>query len=134
MKPYHIEIVTPDGLAYDGMVESLLVHTDDGDMEILAGHADLLATLAVGRTRIREADGTNKFASTAGGFLTVRGGEVRMVATTFEFAEDIDLSRAEAAADRAKAALNSTSDSRDENVARAKLSRALNRINVAGMK
>ena len=40
MKPFHIEIVTPDGLAYDGEVESLLVRTDDGDVEILCGHTD----------------------------------------------------------------------------------------------
>ena len=134
MKPYHIEIVTPDGLAYDGMVESLLVHTDDGDMEILAGHADLLATLAVGRTRIREADGTNKFASTAGGFLTVRGGEVRMVATTFEFAEEIDLKRAEEAKARAEAALSTARDDREERIVRAKLMRAASRIKVASTK
>ena len=38
MKSFHIEIVTPDGIEYEGEVESLLVRTDDGDVEILAGH------------------------------------------------------------------------------------------------
>ena len=52
MKQFHIEIVTPDGIAFDGMVESLLVRTDDGDVEILANHADLLAAIDTGRARI----------------------------------------------------------------------------------
>ena len=45
MKPFHLEIVTPDGLAYSGEVESLLIRTDDGDVEILCGHADFLASI-----------------------------------------------------------------------------------------
>ncbi len=133
MKPYHLEIVTPDGLVYDGMAESLLVHTDDGDMEILAGHADLLATIAIGRARIRE-DGKDRFASAAGGFLTVKGGEAKLVAITFEFAEDIDLGRARSAAERAQAALDSAKDERDVLVAKAKLARALNRIHISELK
>ena len=39
MKAFQIEIVTPDGLAYSGEAESLLVRTQDGDVEIIAaGH------------------------------------------------------------------------------------------------
>ena len=130
MRPYHLEIVTPDGLEFDGQVESLLVHTDDGDMEILAGHADLLATVAIGRARIR-VDGVNRFASAAGGFLTVRSGEVKLVATTFEFAEDIDLNRAKAAAEAARKSLETARDEGAERIAKAKLARALNRINIS---
>ena len=130
MRPYHLEIVTPDGLEFDGQVESLLVHTDDGDMEILAGHADLLATVAIGRARIR-VDGVNRFASAAGGFLTVRDGEVKLVATTFEFAEDIDLNRAKAAAEAARKSLETARDEGAELIAKAKLARALNRINIS---
>ena len=130
MRPYHLEIVTPDCLEFDGQVESLLVHTDDGDMEILAGHADLLATVAIGRARIR-VDGVNRFASAAGGFLTVRSGEVKLVATTFEFAEDIDLNRAKAAAEAARKSLETARDEGAERIAKAKLARALNRINIS---
>ena len=35
MRTFHLEIVTPDGLSYDGEAQSLLVHTTDGDVEIL---------------------------------------------------------------------------------------------------
>ena len=133
MNSFHLEIVTPDGSAFDGMAESLLVRTTEGDVEILASHADYLATVATGRTRLI-INGEEKFASSQGGFLSVTGGEVRLVATTFEFAEEIDLERAKAARDRAEEALSRAKDARDIELAKVRLSRALNRINVAGMK
>lgn len=133
MKAFHIEIVTPDGIEYKGEVESLLVRTDDGDVEILAGHTDLLASVGVGRARII-VDGKKRFASVNGGFLSVKDGAVRLCAITFEFADQIDVKRAEAAKARAEAAIKSAADDRDERIAKAKLARAASRIKVANMK
>ena len=133
MNPFHLEIVTPDGAAYCGEAESLLVRTDDGDVEILAGHTDYIASVGTGRARII-AEGKSRLASCSGGFLTVQGGEVRLVAITFEFAEDIDLARAEAAKVAAEAAIASSKDTRTVEIAKAKLARSLSRISVAKMK
>lgn len=130
MKPFSLEIVTPDGLMFGGMVESLLVRTDDGDVEILAGHADFLAGLGIGRARLI-VNGQKRYASVAGGFISVRRGEVKLVATTLEFAENIDRERALRAKERSEAALDASTDARDINLARAKLARALNRIKVS---
>ena len=133
MKSFHIEIVTPDGIEYEGEVESLLVRTDDGDVEILAGHTDLVASVSVGRARIT-VDGQKRFASVNGGFLAVKEGAVRLCAITFEFADQIDLKRAEAAHAKAAAAVKTAEDDRAERVAKAKLMRAASRIKVASMK
>ena len=133
MKAFHVEIVTPDGLEYDGKVESLLVRTEDGDVEILAGHADLLAPVGVGRAWLL-IDGNPRYASVNGGFLSVKDGEVRLCAITFEFADQIDIRRAEEAKAKAEAAIKSARDDRDERVAKAKLARAASRIKVANMK
>lgn len=133
MKAFHVEIVTPDGVEYDGMVESLLVRADDGDVEILAGHTDLLASLGVGRARLL-IDGKPRYASVNGGFLSVKEGKVRLCAITFEFADQIDLKRAEAAKAKAEASIKSAKGDRDERVAKAKLARAASRIKVANMK
>ena len=133
MKAFHIEIVTPDGIEYSGNVESLLVRAEDGDVEILAGHTDLLASLGVGRARLL-IDGKPRFASVNGGFLSVKGGVVRLCAITFEFADQIDLKRAEAAKEKAENALKAADDQREERMAKAKLARAASRIRVAGMK
>ena len=133
MTRFHLEIATPDGIAFDGEVESLLVRTDDGDVEILAGHADFFASLSTGRSRLLTVDGA-RFASVSGGFISVSAGEVKVCAITFEFSDKIDLDRAEAAKERAEAAISAAKDEKSIRIAKAKLARALNRINVAGIK
>jgi F-type H+-transporting ATPase subunit epsilon len=132
MAEFPLEIVTPDGLAFDGMVESLLVKTDDGDVEFLAGHIDYMASLGTGKARIK-AGGTDRFASVSGGFVTAASNEVKLVAITFEFADAIDLERAMAARDKATELLSTAKDAASIELAKAKLQRALNRISVAQM-
>ena len=132
MKSFNLKVVTPDGLMFDSEVESLLVRTDDGDVEFLAGHIDYMASLGTGRARIKQ-DGKDKDASVSGGFVTVKGGEVKLVAVTFEFRENIDLARAKASRDEAKARISESKDDKSLKLAQAKLQRALNRIGVAEM-
>ena len=99
MKEFHLQIVTPDGISFDGMAESLLVRSETGDVEILADHADLFSSLGIGRARIKTG-GANLLGSAAGGFIAVSKGEVKLVATTFEFRDDINLERAKTAKER----------------------------------
>lgn len=135
MKEFSLQIVTPDKTVMDGKAISLLIRTTAGDVEILAGHTDLLAALGTGRARIRKADGEDIFASVSGGFLSVaNGGEVRVAATTFEFANELDLSRAEAAKENAEQALKDAKSATDIELAKAKLARALTRISVKNMR
>ena len=132
MKNFNLKVVTPDGLMFDSEVESLLVRTDDGDVEFLAGHIDYMASLGTGRARIKQ-DGKDRYASVSGGFVTVKGGEVKLVAVTFEFRENIDLARAKASRDEARARISESKDDKSLKLAQAKLQRALNRIGVAEM-
>ena len=130
MRTFHVEIVTPDGLVFDGEAESLLVHTTEGDVEILRGHTDYIAAVDIGRARVL-ANGQSRTASCAGGFLSVSAGAVRLVAVTFEFAEDIDEKRALAAKERAESAIANAKDRQAKKIAEAKLMRALNRLRIA---
>jgi len=132
MRSFPLEIVTPDGLAFSGEVESLLVHTDDGDVEILAGHMDYMASVSTGRARLIT-QGEPRYASCSGGFLTVSREGVKLVAITFEFRENIDLERAERARTLAEAKINNARDERELELARARLERALTRIKVSKM-
>ena len=129
MRKFHLEIVTPDGSVWDGDAEAILVRTSSGDVEIMANHADYFASLGIGRAKLT-ADGKAAEASLAGGFISVKEGEVKLVATTFEFAEDIDLERAKSAKERAEQAIKTARDDKALLVAKAKLARALNRISV----
>ena len=130
MRTFHLEIVTPDGLVFDGEAESLLVHTTEGDVEILRGHMDYISAVDIGRARVL-ANGQSRTASCAGGFLSVSAGAVRLVAVTFEFAEDIDEKRALAAKERAESAIANAKDRQAKKIAEAKLMRALNRLRIA---
>ena len=130
MKTFHLQIVTPDRTVFDGDAESFLVRTATGDVQILAGHADMLAAVGVGKAKIT-ADGKERAASCAGGFLTVEGGAVRLVGTTFEFADEIDLDRARRAKERAEEKILAAKDAQTLDLAKAKLARALSRIAVA---
>ena len=127
MKEFHLEIVTPDGLAYEGMIESLLVNTSEGTVEFLAGHIDYVTALGIGKIRIKE-NGKDRFASVSGGFVTVSQSEVKLVAITFEFAENIDIDRAKLAKQRETDVIATSKDSKAVEIAKLKLQRALSRI------
>ena len=133
MKEFHLQIVTPDGVAFDGMAESLLVRSEMGDVEIMASHADLFSSLGIGRARIKTSS-ESKNASVAGGFLSVCKNEVKLIATTFEFQDAIDVERAKAARDKAEEKLKNATDDKEVILAKAKLKRAFNRIDVASLK
>ena len=131
MTPFHLDIVTIHGSFYSGEVESLLVHTDDGDAEILAGHADFLASVATGRARIIEAGGKERFASCSGGFVSVNKKAAKLVCGSFEFSDEIDVNRARIAKEKAEHELESATEKRTITLAKAKLCKANLRINIA---
>ena len=133
MATYHLQIVTPDRKIFDGEAEKIIVRTLGGDVCILARHIDYAAPLGVGEARVTDAEGVTRTAACAGGMIGVSGGEVRVMATTFEWAEDIDLARAEHAQQAAKQRLEAMDrHDREFAVTEAKLKRALARIHVKG--
>ena len=133
MSSFRLQIVTPDGSLFDGQAEALRLRTSEGYVSIRAGHVDYIAALDVGMLSVTK-DGTTRDAACGGGFISVEKGEVRLVATTFEYADEIDVERAESAKKRAEERLAQAQEERDIALAKAKLSRALNRIDVAEKK
>ena len=134
MNSFSLKIVTPDGLQYDGLAEELVVRTTTGDVGILAGHISCVAPLGMGQAMI-QTEGKRRYAACIGGMLSVVGGEVTLVPTTFEWADKIDIDRAEASEQRAKGVLsNKSANETDIRMAEARLKRALIRKNVAAHK
>ena len=134
MTPFHLKIVTPDGLLFDGQAEELIVRTTSGDLGILAGHINCVAPLGMGRATIIT-EGQKRYAACIGGLISVNGGTVNLVPTTFEWAEEIDAARAEASFQRAQNVLKDKSASKtDIRLAQARLHRALVRKSVASDK
>ena len=133
MSGFCLQIVTPDGSLFDGEAEALRVCTTQGYVSIRRGHADYLAALTVGAVTVTQ-DGVQREAACGGGFLSVEKGEVRLVATTFEYADMIDVERAERAKETAQSRIAAATEAREIELAKAKLARALNRLSVANGK
>lgn len=134
MTNFPLKIVTPDGLIFDGSAEELIVRTTTGDVAILARHINYVAPLGMGRAVVI-ANGQRRTAACIGGMLSVVEGEVTLVPTTFEWSDQIDIERAEAAYRRADKILHDQSASdTDIRLAEAKLRRALIRKNIASHK
>ena len=134
MTSFNLKIVTPDGLIYDGEAENLIVRTTGGDVCILARHMDYVAPLGMGQA-IVEAGGNRRSAACIGGMLSVSNYEVTLVPTTFEWADAIDVERAERSYQRADKVLHDDSASdTDIALAEARLHRALVRKSVASIK
>ena len=129
MSSFRLQIVTTEGSLFDGEAEALRLRTSEGYVSIRAGHADYIAALDIGMVTVTQ-NGKSRNAACGGGFLSVEKGEVRLVATTFEYAEDIDDERAEQAKKRAEERLAEAKEEKDILLAKAKLSRALNRLAV----
>ena len=131
MNTFALKIVTPDGLSFDGQAQELIVRTTSGDLGILAGHVNCVAPLGMGRATV-VVDGAKRYAACIGGMVSVVNGQVTLVPTTFEWAEDIDRERAMRAEMRARDVLeNKNSDDVQLRLAQARLKRALVRGSIA---
>ena len=131
MSTFHLKISTPDGLMFDGEVERLRVRMIDGDVSLLARHSDYVSAVGAGEAAVTTADGQTRYAACIGGMLAMIANEANLIATTFEWADDIDLERAKRAKEAAEARIASAkSDARELMLAQAKLQRALVRIGV----
>ena len=134
MSTFPLKIVTPDGLIYDGSAERLIVRSSTGDLAIMARHINFVTPLGMGKATVI-ADGKRREAACIGGMLSVVDGSVTLVPTTFEWADKIDVQRAEASQHRAEDILHSkNSTDTDLKLAEARLHRALVRKSVASHK
>ncbi len=130
MESFALTIVTPDGEVFRGQAEELIVRTVSGDMGILAGHINCVAPLGMGLATVIIA-GQKRYGACIGGMVSVLDGQVKLVPTTFEWADQIDVKRAESSEERARAILADKSSSQtDLQLAEARLKRALIRRRV----
>ena len=134
MATFPLKIVCPDGVKFEGQVRQLTVRTTTGDMGILAGHINCVAPLGMGRATIATEEGT-RYAACIGGMVSMVDGKATLVPTTFEWADEIDVARAEASYQRADKVLQDQSSTEtDIKLAEARLRRALIRKSVASYK
>ncbi len=131
MKTFPLKIGTPDGLLFEGNVERVICRASTGDLAILADHINFCTGLGMGGATVVLEDGTRREAACIGGMLSMMNGNCRVLATTWEWKEDIDEERAKAAKERAEKLLAQGGlDDHEYKAVNAKLQRALVRLSV----
>ena len=101
--PAHLtlELVTPERSVALETVDEVEIPGIDGYLGVLPGHTPLLVALKIGELWYRKGE-ERTFVSVAFGFAEVLPDRVRVLAQVAESANDIDIDRAEAAANRAR--------------------------------
>ena len=130
---YHLQIVTPDGKCFDGQAVRLTIPTIDGQVGILARHINYVTALGMGPAKVVTEEGV-RTAACIGGMMAVTNGDVKVVATTFEWADEIDVDRAKASMARAEKMLENPKDAHTVQYANARIKRARVRLSVAEKK
>jgi F-type H+-transporting ATPase subunit epsilon len=99
--PLSLNVVTPEGQAFHGEADAVVLPGSEGEFGVLPGHEPFLTALRIGPMTIRKAGGEELHAAVSQGFAEVHDDEVSVMVGTCEFAHEIDRSRAEIARDRA---------------------------------
>ena len=132
MTSFKLQIITPEKTFFEGETEQIIARTTVGDVGILNGHEPYCAALGIGQMRVM-IDGKFRRAATSGGIIKVSKEKTVILVQSCEWAEDIDISRAEHAKQVAEDRMKAAESDNELRLAEAKLKRALNRIDTAGM-
>lgn len=128
---FPLRIGTPDGLLFEQDVVRVVCRSITGDLAILAKHVNFCTALGMGEAHVVLEDGSQRSAACIGGMLSMMNGTCHLLATTWEWKDEIDEERADSAKKRAEEVLARSGLSDQEyNRAEAKLHRALVRLSV----
>jgi F-type H+-transporting ATPase subunit epsilon len=125
-----LEIITVDKEIFNGEIISVTVPGTIGEFQVLYNHAPLVSTLEIGKIKIVEPQNKESIFAVSGGIIEVRENKVIILADAVEGQDEIDVSRAERAAEKAENTIES-----DIKINRGQeilaLKRAKNRIKIA---
>ena len=102
---FSISLVTPEGAAFEGDAEMLIVPGAAGEIGVLARHAPLVAMLKAGSTRVHMGDGQIQEFATGPGFFQVLEDRAIALVDDAVSAAEIDGARAQQQLEEAQAEL-----------------------------
>lgn len=101
-----VQLVSPERILWAGEAEMLTARTvEGGDITFLSGHAPFVGALEVGKVTVRPAEGSDLHFAVHGGFVEVSNDAVSVLSDVAEGADQVDIERAQAAFEAAKAAM-----------------------------
>ncbi len=135
--PIDLTVVTPEGQAFQGDVESVVLPGIEGDFGVLTGHEVFMTSLRPGEMTVEQ--GSDRLlAALSKGIAEVHEDHVTVMVGSCEFAHEIDMERAQVAAERARKQLadfRATEEGEEAYQAlQEKYSRAIARVSVSEKK
>jgi len=134
-RTFSVSLVTPDGPAYEGEAEMIIVPGAAGEIGVLARHAPLIATLKAGSTRVHVSESQVLEFATGPGFFEVLEDRAIALVDDAVAAANIDDARARAQLEAAQAELDaiaSGESTADRWQAEQRLRHAENQLAVGG--
>ena len=122
-----LKIITHERIVYEGEVDELVLQTTSGRIGVLKDHIPLTTSLEIGVTKAKIGEKFKYFA-TMGGVFQFKDNNATILTDVCEDGCDIDVTRANAAKERAQARLADSSAEIDAQRAQAALARALARL------
>ena len=104
-KTFEVSLVTPEGPAFEGEAEMIVVPGAAGEIGVLARHAALVAMLKAGSTRVHVREGQVLEFATGPGFFKVEQDRALALVDDAVEAHDIDEGRARRQLEEAQAEL-----------------------------
>jgi F-type H+-transporting ATPase subunit epsilon len=104
-KTFEVSLVTPEGMAYDGLAEMIVVPGAAGEIGVLARHAPLVAMLKAGSTRVHVGPTEILEFATGPGFFKVEQDRALALVDDAVDAREIDTDRAQQQLEDARAEL-----------------------------
>src|SRR5689334_9034042 len=102
---FPVSVVTPEGPAFEGEAEMLIVPGAAGEIGVLARHAPLVAMLKAGNTRVHVTESDVQEFATGPGFFKVEQDRAIALVDDAVAAREIDAERAERQLEEARAEL-----------------------------
>ena len=130
MPTLRLEVVTPESKSYSEDVDMVTIPGIDGELGILPLHVPLITAIKPGELRVLKG-GQETFLATGGGFAEVLPDRVSILTDMALRSAEIDEASAQAAMDRAKAALADKSIGTEaQAAAEAAIAQSLAQLNV----
>lgn len=129
-----LEVVTPEKYVVNQEVQIVMAPGTLGEFGILPNHTPFLSSLEIGKVHFRDLKNNEHVVFISGGFSEALPDKVTILAETAEFREKIDIDRAKAAYERARARLASSDKTIDMQRAREALERAEARLKLVEKK
>jgi F-type H+-transporting ATPase subunit epsilon len=129
MATLKLEIVTPEATAYSEDVDFVTLPGSEGELGVFPRHVPVLTSIKPGELRVLK-DGRESFLAVGEGFVEIKADAVSVLTDMALESEQIDAAAAEAAVERAKAAMKEDHTAEEVAAIQASLQKALAQLHV----